>query len=85
MKGKSWGHRHCAHQIHRGSLDAHHIPRSSGCRYHLLGTEIHLSGTYQEAWLLEGKHGVNWLVNVICDPFYSLDSEEMILDPIVGL
>lgn len=49
MEGRSWGHSHGAHQIQRRSLSAHHTPSSSGCRHHLLGTEIHLGGTYQEA------------------------------------
>lgn len=70
MKGRFWGHSHCAHQIHGGSLGGHHTPRSSECRYHLLGTEIHLGGTYQEAWLLRERNGENGLVNAIHNPFY---------------
>lgn len=46
---RSWGDSHGAHQIQRCSLGAHHTPSSSGCRHHLLGIEIHLGGTSQEA------------------------------------
>lgn len=70
MEDRFWGNSPGAHQIQRCSLGAHHTPSSPGCRYRLLGTEIHLGGTYQKAWLLKEKHGENGLANAIHNLFY---------------